>query len=166
MTAELLLVNPKYGHNVGGAVRAAATLGADAVWYTGDRVDGDFVSSRGKFRIPREERLRDYESVTFGPIDVHRAFDYVSGTGATPVAVELVPGAEGLEYFEHPESAVYVFGPEDGSLGTAQLRHCHRFVRIPSDGCVNLAAAVYITLYDRRVKQLLDRGNRGEHTGG
>lgn len=164
MTVELLLVNPKYGHNVGGAVRAAATLGAEAVWYTGDRVQGDFVSGRGKFRIPREERLRDYGSVRFGPVDVHRVFDDVSQR-ATPVAVELVPGAEGLEYFEHPEDAVYVFGPEDGSLGTAQLRHCHRFVQIPSDGCVNLAAAVYITLYDRRMKELVDRGDREEHTG-
>ena len=36
--------------------------------------------------------------------------------GAVPVAVELVPGAEDITWFEHPENAAYVFGPEDGTL--------------------------------------------------
>lgn len=69
-----------------------------------------------------------------------------------PVAVELVPGAESLVDFEHPENAIYVFGPEDGSLTSVTLRHCHRFVKIPTRHCVNLAAAVYLVLYDRMVK--------------
>jgi hypothetical protein len=34
--------------------------------------------------------------------------------GVTPVAVELRPDAESLVTFEHPEEALYVFGPEDG----------------------------------------------------
>ena len=33
------------------------------------------------------------------------------------------------------------------------LRHCHRFVVIPTHHCVNLAAAVYMVLYDRMVKR-------------
>jgi tRNA C32,U32 (ribose-2'-O)-methylase TrmJ len=60
--------------------------------------------------------------------------------------------AEQLPDFEHPEHALYVFGPEDGGLSSVHLRHCHRFVTIPSDGCVNLAAAAYLVLYDRLVK--------------
>lgn len=78
-----------------------------------------------------------------------------------PVAVELRDGAELLPQFEHPERALYVFGPEDGGLGAVQrcsgaavqLRHCHRVVVIPTRHCVNLAAAVYLTLYDRLVKR-------------
>lgn len=69
-----------------------------------------------------------------------------------PVAVELRPNAEPLPLFEHPENALYVFGPEDGSLGSNYLRNCHRFVVIPTRHCVNLAAAVYLVLYDRAMK--------------
>jgi hypothetical protein len=38
-----------------------------------------------------------------------------------PVAVELRRNAEPFIEFEHPERALYVFGPEDGSLGRAVL---------------------------------------------
>jgi tRNA C32,U32 (ribose-2'-O)-methylase TrmJ len=58
----------------------------------------------------------------------------------------------------HPENAVYVFGPEDGSIPPVFRRHCHRFVSIPSKHCLNLAAAVYIVLYDRNQKEYLSTG--------
>lgn len=75
------------------------------------------------------------------------------GPGVVPVAVELHAGAEDLMWFTHPDEALYVFGPEDGSLSKAVLRHCHHVVRIPSRHCLNLASAVYVTLYDRHVKR-------------
>jgi tRNA(Leu) C34 or U34 (ribose-2'-O)-methylase TrmL len=150
VTAEILLINPKYGHNLGAAVRAAATLGAEAVHWTGDRVD--LTGPRGKDRLPREERLRGYDQVRWGVTDGRTIFDRVGRRGLVPVAVEIVEGAERLTDFEHPEDAVYVFGPEDGGLGGVHLRHCHRFAVIPTRGCVNLAAAVYIVLYDRLLK--------------
>jgi tRNA C32,U32 (ribose-2'-O)-methylase TrmJ len=56
--------------------------------------------------------------------------------------------------FEHPEPALYVFGAEDGSLGRAVLRLCHRFVVIPTRHCTNLSAAVYTVLYDRHAKRV------------
>ena len=73
---------------------------------------------------------------------------------AVPVAVELRPNSENLVDFVHPENALYVFGPEDGSIPQVYLRHCHRFVTIPTRHCVNLAAAVYIMLYDRHLKSM------------
>ena len=74
---------------------------------------------------------------------------------AVPVAVELREGSTPLTFFEHPEKAVYVFGPEDGSLRPVQMRECYQFVVIPSAHCLNLAAAVNVVLYDRRVKRQL-----------
>lgn len=73
--------------------------------------------------------------------------------GVIPVAIELVPGTESLPDFVHPEDAIYLFGPEDGSLERPMLMHCHKFVSIPSAHCMNLASAVYVVLYDRLVKQ-------------
>lgn len=70
-----------------------------------------------------------------------------------PVAIELRPNSESLASFIHPEKALYIFGPEDGSIPPSILSRCHRFVVIPTRHCVNLSAAVYITLYDRLIKE-------------
>ena len=59
---------------------------------------------------------------------------------AVPVAVELRRNAESLIDFVHPEQALYVFGPEDGSLGRATLAQCHRFLPQATPGPVPATA--------------------------
>jgi hypothetical protein len=66
-----------------------------------------------------------------------------------PVAVEVRKNSESLPHFEHPEQAVYVFGPEDGSLPSWVLGHCHRFLVVPGRHCLNLAGAATLVLYKR-----------------
>jgi len=105
-----------------------------------------------KKHLPREERMKGYKDVELRQFDY--IFDEFEGI-ATPVAIELRQNAELLPQFEHPENALYVFGPEDGSIPQTYLRHCHRFVVIPTHYCVNLAAAVYLVLYDRLIKRQL-----------
>lgn len=143
-----MLIDPKFPHNVGAAVRAASCYGIGQVWFSGVRVT--LIGER-RFRLPREERMRGYQDVelrhTDQPFD---AFD----RAAVPVAVELRRNAESLIDFAHPEHAVYVFGPEDGSLDRAALGLCHRFVVIPTRHCTNLSAAVYTVLYDRHAKRV------------
>lgn len=142
-TPAIVLIDPKFPHNVGSAIRHAACFGARQVIWTGDRVERFLAGSRW----PREERLRAYRrDVRFERDD--RPFDRF-GRGVTPVAVEVREGSESLFTFEHPERAVYVFGPEDGSLMRTELMLCHRFVQIPSRHCLNLANAVSVVLYDR-----------------
>lgn len=144
----IALVNPKYPRNVGAAVRAASCYGVNQVWISGSRVP---LEPHAGYRLPREERMRGYQDVDLHHSD--RIFDQFP-SWVTPVAVELRPGSENLIEFEHPEHALYVFGPEDGSLGRAELGLCHRFVVIPTMHCVNLAAAVYTILYDRHAKRV------------
>jgi len=55
----------------------------------------------------------------------------------------------------HPENAVYVFGPEDGSIPKTYLQHCHRFLVIPTRHCLNLATAVATILHDRAYKRFM-----------
>lgn len=152
----VILVNPKYAYNVAGTIRACSAFGIPQLWVTGDRV-ADEITAKGKKRLPREERMKLYSDVEAAycdyPFDAYEPKPRV-------VAVEIDPGAQPLTYFTHPEDAVYVFGPEDGSLAPVHKRHCTDFVYIPTkkdaDGkpvCVNLSAAVNIILSHRAMQQ-------------
>ena len=153
ITPAVALVDPKFPHNVGAAVRAASCYGVRQVWFSGDRVRLDGAKRQ---RLPREERMRGYQDVEIRQADYFfDAFTGVDGDGgAVPVAVELRRNAESLIDFEHPDRALYVFGPEDGSLDRAILARCHRFLVIPTRHCTNLSAAVYTVLYDRHAKRV------------
>src|SRR5262245_39890346 len=157
----VVLIDPKYPHNVGNALRACAVFGASRLVWTGDRVAHPDRWT-GAARLPREERMKAYRNVELGlgDRDPEHAISTFSGWGYTPVAVEVRDEAESLDAFVHPEHAVYVFGPEDGTLGRATLGVCHRFVRIPTvlRTPLNLAAAVNIVFYDRHVKSAGERG--------
>ena len=53
----VVLIDPKYAHNVGMVVRLASCYGFRQVWFTGERVSLD-ISFRK--RLPREERMKGY----------------------------------------------------------------------------------------------------------
>lgn len=145
-TPSIVLCNPKYPHNVGAAVRAASCFGAKSIIFTGSRVS--LNPSKG-YRLPREERMKGYKDVML--LNDDYPFNRFNNN-VVPVAVEVRENSEPLPIFIHPENAIYVFGPEDGSISQMMLTHCHRFIVIPSKHCLNLAAAVYLILYDRITK--------------
>jgi tRNA(Leu) C34 or U34 (ribose-2'-O)-methylase TrmL len=145
------LWDPKFPRNVGTAVRALSCFGHKNLWVDGDRVKLEPAYKKGAYRLPREERMRGGNA-----INVQKTGRLIDAEPSlTPVAVELVPGAEMLPYFEHPENALYIFGPEDGSLSAGILSACHRFVQVPMLHCANLASTIYLTLYDRHCKEVL-----------
>lgn len=146
----VVLVNPKYPHNVAAAIRACSCFGLETLLWTGSRVDPTEYS-----RLPREERMKGYREVQWRRTD--RPFDHFAvtrGCGAmtVPVCVEIHEGSVSLHDFVHPRNAVYVFGPEDGGVPQVYRRMCHQFVHIPARHCLNLAAALNVVLYDRSTK--------------
>ena len=145
VTPSVLLINPKFPHNVGQSMRAASCFGVEQLWFTGSRVSMEGDKAKG-YRLPREERMKGFKDVTL--INYDYPFDQFP-RGTTPVAVELRPDAELLPEFVHPENPLYVFGPEDGSIPSVVAQHCHRFVVIPLAHCCNLSAAVYMMLAHR-----------------
>lgn len=159
-TSAVVLLNPKTPYNVGAVIRACSIFAVPTLRWTGERI-GEAESRRKagstahRDRLPREERMKDYSHVDWRWSPSERC---VSGLARsrelTPVAVEVSDSAESLDEFVHPEMALYVFGPEDGSIPKAVRVVCHRFVHIPSETRTpfNLAAAVNIVLYDRYVK--------------
>jgi len=167
MAAAVLLVDPKFPHNVGGALRACALLDAHVLAWTGDRVPDPQHWPEGT-RLPREERMKCYGRTELRRLE---SADVRFVPHAVPVCVEITAGAEDLRDFAHPEPPLYVFGPEDGGVPKGIRNHCHRFVRIPLPDVdertpFNLAAAVNIVLWDRFLKHTRDVVPRSRQVGG
>jgi tRNA(Leu) C34 or U34 (ribose-2'-O)-methylase TrmL len=137
----IVLIDPKYPHNVGAAIRACSCFAVDSLVWTGERVNPSKYS-----RLPREERMKGYRHVDFR--NHSRPFDLLP-KDCVPVCVEVYDNSEPLTTFDHPENAVYVFGPEDGYVPQAIRKLCHRFVHIPAHFCLNLSAAVNVILAHR-----------------
>jgi tRNA(Leu) C34 or U34 (ribose-2'-O)-methylase TrmL len=137
------LFNPKSPENVGAVMRAAGCYGVNSVFYTGTRYARaqDFVTDTKKI----------HQDIPLIGID---DLQKIIPLGCTPVAVELVDNARALPDYTHPDRAIYIFGPEDGSLSKEVLAWCEEVVYIPTHGCMNLAATVNVLLYDRLAKGL------------
>lgn len=136
------LNNPKNALNVGSVLRAAGIFGAAFVAASGSRFGRASTDTMNHYRhLPlfRPESLFDLL-----PYD------------CVPVAVDKVPGAIPLFGYEHPRSAYYIFGQEDGTLGKSILDRCRDVVYVPMEGCMNLAASVNVVLYDRLSKSFQD----------
>lgn len=133
------LMGPKNPINVGSVMRSVACF------------DGSFlaVSGRRFKRVPSDPGDNFKRIPVFNVDDLHSIIPH----DCVPIAVDLVPGATRLESFRHPARAFYVFGPEDGTLGQRTTSWCRETIVIPS-GCLNLAMAVTVVLYDRTAKML------------
>lgn len=141
----VLLINPKYPHNIGSVLRACSCYGIKQLWFTGQRVQILDTTER----LPREERMRDYANVEL--INTDKFSNNFNNW--VPVSVEVRENSEDLVHFEHPKKALYIFGPEDGFIPRGVLSLSHRFLKIPTKHCLNLSAAVHTVLYDRFAKE-------------
>lgn len=141
------LVSPKDPKNAGSVLRAATCFRADVVIIEG---------------------ARGYGSVARAVTDTTRAFRHIPTIltddlfaahpiGSVPVAVDLIEDAQSLFDFVHPQTAFYIFGPEDGALGRHHFDRCRHRVSIPTAQCMNLAATVNVVLYDRAFKTAAKR---------
>ena len=141
--AAVALHRPSRPESIGGVPRAADVYGVALVVLGGGTLPPDPLghptdTTQAWRRIPV---VRSDEVLTALPDQ------------CVPVAVERVVEATPLPELEHPERAMDLFGPENGSLDEAMLERCTEVVSIPGHVCSNLAAAVNVTLYDRTAKR-------------
>ena len=138
------LENPKDAGNVGSVLRALGCYQADCVFYTGSRYDRAVKHGTDTRNVAEKAQMSHIRSLLLVkeqlPDDTRL------------ICVELVVGATPLPEFEHPEHALYVFGPEDGSIPQEIINAADSVVYIPTVGCMNLAATVNVVLYDRLAK--------------
>lgn len=135
------LTNPKNSSNVGAVMRAAGCFRVDAVFYTGARYD-----RAEKFNTDTKDAVQN--------IPLAKVDDLLDGIlkEVKIVCVELAEWATPLSEYQHPENAIYIFGPEDGTIKQEVIDRADAVVYIPTVGCMNLAATVNVVLYDRLSK--------------
>ncbi|RZR09965.1 TrmH family RNA methyltransferase [Vibrio vulnificus] len=142
-TVIIGLHNPKSPTNVGAVMRAAGCYNATQVRYNGTR-----YSRAARFQTDTQNSHERIDLVEMEDLTASLDGD------VEIVCVELVVGATALPHFVHPEKAIYLFGPEDGSLPQEMVDKAHHVVYIPTHGCMNLAATVNVVMYDRLAKTL------------
>lgn len=150
------LTNPKSPSNVGAVMRAAGCYGVDQVLYSGKRYAQAAKFSGAKLNTDTKNArniipllaIDDFEQATQQLESLPKATKII--------CVDLVEGATPLPHFQHPEQALYIFGPEDGTISQAVINSADEVVYVPTVGCMNLAASVNVLLYDRLAKSLIN----------
>lgn len=135
------LSDPKGPTNVGGVLRAAGCYKADEVFYTGIRYARAAKFNTDTNKVNQQIPLTQVDDfLTNKPDDV------------ALICVDLIEGATPLPDFKHPDKALYVFGPEDGTISQSLIDNADAVVYVPTVGCMNLAASANVILYDRLAK--------------
>lgn len=127
---------------MGSILRAAGCYQAQSIRYTGERY--------ARAKAFQTDTKNVHLNIKVSHVD--EVINAITDENLSKVAVELVEGATPLPNFVHPEDALYIFGPEDGSIEQEIVDQCDHVVYVPTVGCMNLAATVNVLLYDRLAK--------------
>ncbi|RBP85720.1 TrmH family RNA methyltransferase [Marinomonas rhizomae] len=142
------LINPKSPSNVGSVMRAAGCYQVNQVVYSGNRYD-----RAKKMSTDTKKATSSIPLINVDSLGVDDLIDAVDGDTKI-VCVDLIQGATPLPAFKHPDKALYIFGPEDGTIGQKVVDRADFVVFVPTVGCMNLAASVNVLLYDRLAKSV------------
>lgn len=135
------VVRPKHTSNLGTLWRSAHCFGAAFLAVIAER-----------YAEQASDTTKATRHIPLYTFDTFAKFKTTVPQDCSIIGVEIVPASRDLVVYRHPIRAVYVLGPEDGSLDPVVLEQCASVVHIPSRYCLNLAVAGSIVLYDRVAK--------------
>lgn len=138
------LYNPKNSFNIGGVMRSLGAFDGRLLVVQGHRWE-----EKGDWRHMDTEGAHLRLPCHLG---VDNLFKYVP-YGMECVAVELSDKASNLIEFQHPKTAFYIFGPEDGAIPEEVLVKCKHKLYIPTEYSLNLYATSAVLCYDRIAKR-------------
>lgn len=142
------LINPKTPENVNSVMRSAGNFRVDSVLYAGTRYPRAVKLHPGMVNMSRKVSQNIPLSGISCLIDEAPADMKI-------VCVEFAENAIPLPEYQHPENALYIFGPEDGSITQDVIDRADDVVYIQTVACMNIAATVNVVLYDRLSKSFL-----------
>lgn len=118
------LYSPKFNSNIGGVLRACGCYDVAGVYIQGDR-----------YKKSRQDTQKVHRHIPVCQVD---DLIRIKPLDSKIVAVEFIQSATNLKSFIHPESAYYLFGPEDASIPKEMLDKADFVVYIPTQFCLNL----------------------------
>lgn len=128
--------------NIGTLMRSASNFGADMVFTVGRR-----------YKTQSSDTKKTYRHIPVLHFETWEEYKKHAPLAWEPIGIEIFPNAKSLVDFNHPKSAVYLLGPEDGCLSSEAVRLCKRIIQIPTEGCLNVSVAGAIIMYDRLAKE-------------
>lgn len=130
-------------YNLGNLLRSAHAFGASFFFTVApaSTYEGDVRKLRASDTAGSLDHLPYYEFESVEKMDLPK--------DCVLVGVELTEDSVELPSFRHPVRAVYVLGPEMGSLSPAMLARCDHVVKVPMKFCVNVGVAGALAMYDR-----------------
>jgi len=133
------LIQPKFEANSGMVMRNAHAFGADFIIIVGAQYKRSCQDTTDATKhIPTWQYA---DSVKYP-------------ANCSLVCVEFTDDSKDLADFTHPKQALYVFGPENGSIPEEVMNRADHVVKIPTKGCLNLGVSTGIVLYDRIQKEV------------
>lgn len=137
------IFNTKTPVNLGTLWRSAYCLGADFIFTIGDRYKQQCSDTTRSHKHIPYFRYKDSDDF----LD-HLPYDCFL------VGIEIHEKSKPLLNFVHPQRAIYILGPEDGSLSNNIIEKCQHLIQFPSRFCLNVACAGTIVMHDRLEKQI------------
>ncbi len=121
------------------------------LWRSALCLDADFIFTIGaRYQKQASDTMQTWRHLPYWRFKTAEEFRALIPYSCVPIGVEIKEDATFLDNFCHPERAVYILGPEDGSLSSTTCDFCAHIIRIPSRFCLNVATAGAIILYDRQ----------------
>jgi tRNA(Leu) C34 or U34 (ribose-2'-O)-methylase TrmL len=136
----------KFESNAGVLWRASTNLGADYTFTIGAR-----------YQRTRTDTLKSYAHTPLFEYDEFSQFFVPKASRL--IAAEIVPEAQNLLDFKHPERATYLLGAEDSGLPPEVLERADDIIQIPSTHCLNVSMTGVVIMWDRIMKGKLSEKN-------
>jgi tRNA (guanosine-2'-O-)-methyltransferase len=133
----------KTPENLGTLWRSAFQMGADYIFTIGAR-----------FKRQNSDTYKTYRHVPLFRFDTFEAFFEAMPFDSRLIGIEFGERSEELQFFKHPERAIYLLGAEDHGLPRSIQEKCNKLISIPSVRMpsFNVAVAGSIVMYDRIAK--------------
>lgn len=125
-----------------------------SLWRTAYNMNADFIFTIGKrYKSQKSDTVKAWRHVPFFEYQSVEQFQQSIPRECMVIGVELTKTAHSLVNFVHPERAIYLLGPEDGSISPPALKLCRAVVYIPSKLCLNVTNTGAMVIWDRFAKQ-------------
>ncbi len=132
------LENSKHAVNLGTLWRTAYNLRANFIFTINQR-----------YKSQKSDTVKAWRHLPFYEYQTVEQFKESIPRECSVIGVELATNARPINNFVHPERAIYLLGPEDGSISPAALSLCRSVIYIPTELCLNVTMAGGIVMWDR-----------------